>query len=159
MPRSFSKCLGWENCLQGVGLTSSCVLLVSIPTSLLPAQGSTLHPCPEPSTGLIPVAPGGSQGVVSAAARMRGRRPGRLSSGSCLAELSSSGSAFLGKVFSQDLSSKGRQAERTPRILSPRNLELESVHLERQSRNSLEEESPEQFLVPRWIYFIQKQAG
>ncbi|KAK7829210.1 hypothetical protein U0070_012681, partial [Myodes glareolus] len=37
-------------------------------------KGSTLHPCPEPSAGLIPVAPGGSQGVVRAAARTQGYR-------------------------------------------------------------------------------------
>jgi hypothetical protein len=90
---------------------------------------------------------------------MQGRRPGRQSSGSCLAELPCSGSAFQGNVFSQDLSSKGRQVERTPRTLSPGNQELESAQIERQSGNSLEEESPEPFLVPSRICFIQKQAG
>lgn len=61
VPRSPSKGLNWEHCWAGSSLPPGFSRSPSLHHVWpLPALDRPLHPCPEPSAGLIPVAPGGS---------------------------------------------------------------------------------------------------
>lgn len=82
VPRSPSKSLNREHCWAGSSLPPGFSRSPSLHHVWpLPALDRPLHPCPEPSAGLIPVAPGGSHRAGRAAARMQGGRQARPGQG------------------------------------------------------------------------------